>query len=233
MRITEKFGSNIQINVPLICQNCVFSSLDFLVKRKTGITPNIVYKEATALLESREELPCKIHNGEHHTTKLLKNREVPSTQAGATNLSTQEEAANKKETDKQETSSNNNVLVGIVGNTLLCFDEFLNENLADLLHKLNATPVWPEPKLLDTDDVTYIEQLDLFAQKGVDVVLYLQSFSCLKSHISSRGSHNMFKKRYPNMPIHVLDYDPESSSLNRENRIRLAIEAAFDAKNAD
>ena len=32
------------------------------------------------------------------------------------------------------------------------------------------------------------------------------------------------------MPITVIDYDPESSALNRENRIRLAVEAAQRAK---
>ena len=30
-------------------------------------------------------------------------------------------------------------------------------------------------------------------------------------------------QRFPDMPVTIIDYDPESSALNRENRIRLAL----------
>ena len=45
------------------------------------------------------------------------------------------------------------------------------------------------------------------------------------------GCAGEYARRYPDMPVTVIDYDPESSALNRENRIRLAVEAAQQAKN--
>ena len=118
------------------------------------------------------------------------------------------------------------VRIGIVGNPLLCFDEYMNENLAGLLTELGAEPVWPDPANLYVDDVRYFEQLDAFAAQSVDAVLYLQSFGCLKGHVQARGAAHCLAARYPDMPITILDYDPESSALNRENRIRLAVAAA-------
>ena len=76
------------------------------------------------------------------------------------------------------------------------------------------------------DDVRYLGQLDEFFRNHVDAVLYLQSFSCLKGHVNARGALREFQDRYPGMPVTVIDYDPESSELNRENRIRLVVEAA-------
>lgn len=123
-----------------------------------------------------------------------------------------------------------NPRIGIVGNALLCFDPFMNDNLVHFLETLDCEPVLPDPVNLFTDDVRYLTQLDTFADTGVDHVIYLQSFGCLKGHIQSRGARCELAWRYPNMPVTVIDYDPESSALNRENRIRLAVEAAHQAR---
>ena len=120
--------------------------------------------------------------------------------------------------------------IGIIGNPLLCFDSFMNEGVVDLLEELGCQVVLPEPQNLFVDDVRYFDQLDKYYEAGVDHVIYLQSFSCLKGHVDARGAQRQFAKRYPSMPITVLDYDPESSALNRENRIRLAVHAATIAK---
>lgn len=122
--------------------------------------------------------------------------------------------------------SGNKAHIGIVGNPLLCFDTFMNEGLLDLLEALGVEPVLPKPELLQVEDTRFVAQLDEFAANGVAGVLYLQNFSCLKGHIFARGSLHELQRCYPDMPITVLDYDPESSALNRENRVRLAVSAA-------
>ena len=66
-----------------------------------------------------------------------------------------------------------------------------------------------------------------FAAAGVKHVIYLQSFGCVKGHVHARGSHYTFRERFPDMPVTVLDYDPEASALNRENRIRLIAETVL------
>ena len=122
------------------------------------------------------------------------------------------------------------VLVGIVGNPLLCFDAFMNDSILKLLERLGCDVAIPDPDKLFCEDVRYLDQLDEFSRKGVDCVIYLQSFGCTKAHVHARGFAHEYARRYPDMPITVIDYDPESSALNRENRIRLAVEAAQRAK---
>ncbi|MCI2242752.1 BadF/BadG/BcrA/BcrD ATPase family protein [Adlercreutzia faecimuris] len=116
--------------------------------------------------------------------------------------------------------------IGLVGNPLLIFDPFMNDRLVEMLGALDAEPVLPDPALLFSDDVRFLPQLDAFAAAGVRHVIYLQSFGCLKGHVRSRGALHDLGRRYPDMQITVLDYDPEASALNRENRVRLVVEAA-------
>lgn len=122
------------------------------------------------------------------------------------------------------------VLVGIVGNPLLCFDAFMNDSILKLLERLGCDVAMPDPDKLFCEDVRYLDQLDEFSHRGVGCVIYLQSFGCMKAHVHARGFAHEYTRRYPDMPITVIDYDPESSTLNRENRIRLAVEAAQRAK---
>ena len=113
--------------------------------------------------------------------------------------------------------------VGLVGNPLLVFNADLNDGVADLLDKLGWNAVYPDPKLIEVDDVRYIEQLERFREAGVKHVIYLQSFGCLKGHVQSRGALHELRRQFPDLSITIVDYDPESSALNRENRIRLAL----------
>lgn len=116
--------------------------------------------------------------------------------------------------------------IGIVGNPLLVFDPFMNDHLVELLESLGAEPALPDADLLFDDDVRFLPQLDAFAAARIRHVIYLQSFGCLKGHVKSRGALHGLARRYPDLQVTVLDYDPEASALNRENRVRLVVEAA-------
>ena len=113
--------------------------------------------------------------------------------------------------------------VGLVGNPLLVYNPELNDGVADLLDKLGWNVVYPDPELMEVDDVRYLEQLDRFKAIGVERVIYLQSFGCLKGHVQSRGALHELNRLFPDLPVTIVDYDAESSALNRENRIRLAL----------
>ncbi len=120
--------------------------------------------------------------------------------------------------------------IGIIGNPLLVFSPFMNDGVVQLLEELGCEAVLPEEEALYTDDVQYLDQLERFAAAGVKHVIYLQSFGCVKGHVHARGSHYAFLERFPDMPVTVLDYDPEASALNRENRIRLIAETVLASK---
>ena len=118
-------------------------------------------------------------------------------------------------------------LIGIVGTAPLVFDSFLNDNLACIIQSHRCTPVFPELQALFTEDVRYLEQLQRFYNQGVRSVIYLQSFGCVKGHVHARGALHELSQRFPGMNIVVLDYDPETSALNRENRILLTLAGAL------
>lgn len=116
--------------------------------------------------------------------------------------------------------------IGIVGNPLIVFEPFMNDHVVEMLESLGCEPIMPDPALLAGDDVRYLDQLALFDEQGIHDVIYLLSFGCLKGHVSARGALRELHERFTDMRITVIDYDPESSALNRENRIRLAVDAA-------
>ena len=116
--------------------------------------------------------------------------------------------------------------IGIVGNPLIVFEPFMNDHVVEMLESLGCEPIMPDPALLTGDDVRYLDQLALFDEQGIHDVIYLLSFGCLKGHVSARGALRELHERFADMRITVIDYDPESSALNRENRIRLAVDAA-------
>lgn len=116
--------------------------------------------------------------------------------------------------------------IGIVGNPLIVFEPFMNDHVVEMLESLGCEPIMPDPALLVGDDVRYLDQLALFEEQGIRDVIYLLSFGCLKGHVSARGALRELHERFADMRITVIDYDPESSALNRENRIRLAVDAA-------
>ena len=73
----------------------------------------------------------------------------------------------------------------------------------------------------------YLDQLQHFYDQGVRHVIYLQSFGCLKGHVNVRGGMHDLGKRFPGLNLVVLDYDPEASALNRENRVLLTLAEAL------
>ena len=151
----------------------------------------------------------------------------PKAPAAPTGAAAEAEAAGARSTDASaQTRASAKPRIGIVGNPLLVLDPFMNDGLVDLLKSLGADPVLPDADLLFADDVRFLPQLDAFAAAGVRHVIYLQSFGCLKGHVKSRGALHDLGRRYPDLQVTVLDYDPEASALNRENRVRLVVEAA-------
>ena len=60
-------------------------------------------------------------------------------------------------------------------------------------------------------------------QEGVKSFVILQPFGCLPNHITGRGMIKTVKKVYPNVQIIAIDYDPDTSLGNVENRLQMLI----------
>ena len=59
--------------------------------------------------------------------------------------------------------------------------------------------------------------------KGVGYFVIVQPFGCLPNHISGRGTMKPIKEKYPHVQIISLDYDPDISKANIENRLQMLI----------
>lgn len=60
-------------------------------------------------------------------------------------------------------------------------------------------------------------------EEGVNSFIIVQPFGCLPNHITGRGMTKTIKKRYPHVQILSLDYDPDTSFANIENRLQMLI----------
>ncbi|MDR1468848.1 MAG: acyl-CoA dehydratase activase [Spirochaetaceae bacterium] len=63
----------------------------------------------------------------------------------------------------------------------------------------------------------------LRAQKGVKSFVMLQPFGCLPNHVCGRGIIKKVKEERPDIHILPLDYDPDTSFANIENRLQMLI----------
>lgn len=61
------------------------------------------------------------------------------------------------------------------------------------------------------------------AEQGCENVVVLQPFGCLPNHIVNRGIIKKLKELYPYVQILPLDYDPDVSFANIENRLQMLI----------
>ena len=62
-----------------------------------------------------------------------------------------------------------------------------------------------------------------YAKEGCRAFVILQPFGCLPNHIVGRGISKRLKELYPDAQILYLDYDPDVSFANIENRLQMLI----------
>ena len=70
------------------------------------------------------------------------------------------------------------------------------------------------------------------AAQGCTSFLILQPFGCLPNHVVGRGIAKRLKELYPQANILPLDYDPDVSFANIENRLQMLILSAKGAENS-
>jgi predicted nucleotide-binding protein (sugar kinase/HSP70/actin superfamily) len=71
------------------------------------------------------------------------------------------------------------------------------------------------------------------SQHGVNSYVILQPFACLANHISGRGLTKAVKERCPHVQVLSLDYDPDTSFANIENRLQMLIINARELEKAN
>ena len=61
-------------------------------------------------------------------------------------------------------------------------------------------------------------------------IICAQPFGCLPNHICGKGMIRKIRQTSKNANIVAVDYDPGSSKVNQENRIKLMLSLAKEAK---
>lgn len=61
---------------------------------------------------------------------------------------------------------------------------------------------------------------------GVKNILCIQPFACLPNHVTGKGVIKELKRRYEDINIAPIDYDPGASEVNQVNRIKLMLAIA-------
>ena len=62
-----------------------------------------------------------------------------------------------------------------------------------------------------------------YAKKGCKNFVILQPFGCLPNHVIGRGVSKKLKEMFPDIDLLPLDYDPDVSFANLENRLQMMI----------
>jgi predicted CoA-substrate-specific enzyme activase len=70
------------------------------------------------------------------------------------------------------------------------------------------------------------------AKEGVNSFVILNPFACIPNHITGRGMVKPLKRMYPHIQILSLDFDPDTSFANIENRLQMLIISARELENA-
>lgn len=70
------------------------------------------------------------------------------------------------------------------------------------------------------------------AEHGINSFIIVQPFACLANHISGRGLTKAVKERFPHIQVLSLDYDPDTSFANIENRLQMLIINARELEKA-
>ena len=66
------------------------------------------------------------------------------------------------------------------------------------------------------------EMIELI-ESGYTNIICAQPFGCLPNHIAGKGVIRRIREKYPQANITAVDYDPSSTKVNQENRIRLML----------
>lgn len=62
-----------------------------------------------------------------------------------------------------------------------------------------------------------------YARSGVRSHIILQPFGCIPNHVCGRGTIKRLKEEFPHIQILPLDFDPDTSFANIENRLQMLI----------
>ena len=76
------------------------------------------------------------------------------------------------------------------------------------------------------------EMIELI-KMGVPNIACVQPFACLPNHVTGKGMIKELRRRYKNVNISPIDFDPGASEVNQLNRLKLLLANAKIGEHPD
>ena len=100
-----------------------------------------------------------------------------------------------------------------------------NESLHDTSVSIDTLSVESDPIIHHTFDtgegILIPAEIIHYAKRGCKNFVILQPFGCLPNHVIGRGVSKKLKEMFPDIDLLPLDYDPDVSFANLENRLQM------------
>ena len=104
----------------------------------------------------------------------------------------------------------------------------LHEHHADSYEMVKLLDGMIDPSYMTGEGWLIPAEILSLAAEGIKSFIIVQPFGCLANHISGRGLTKAIKQRVPDIQILSLDYDPDTSFANIENRLQMLVLNARD-----
>ena len=118
--------------------------------------------------------------------------------------------------------------IGLCGNVPVLTIKELRRTVCTHLENSGVSVVIPPLKrILDQQDFL-TPSLEYFSEVGIRTAICILPFGCMSGHVYARGQVRELRKRFPEIDLTILDYDPSASDINLINRTELVIQAAAE-----
>ena len=117
-------------------------------------------------------------------------------------------------------------VVGVCGNVPVITTEAFNRVVVDHLLEEGCQVVMPPVNAIANLKDFLTPAIEYFDELDINTVICILPFGCLGGHVYARGQVRKMQKRFGNIGITMLDYDPSASDINLVNRTELVIQAA-------
>lgn len=128
----------------------------------------------------------------------------------------------------EEAPITHSTTIGLCGNVPVLTIEELRHTVCTHLENSGVAVVTPPlERVLDQQDFL-TPAMEYFDEVGIRTAICILPFGCMSGHVYARGQLRELRKRFPEIELTILDYDPSASDINLLNRTELVIQAAAE-----
>lgn len=126
----------------------------------------------------------------------------------------------------EDTAPSDTPVVGLCGTVPALTTDLFNRVVTGTIRQAECNVAIPPLSLVVGKRDAITPAVEYFHEQGVGHVVCLLPFGCLSGHVFARGQLRKLAKKYPDVALTMLDYDPSASDINLVNRTELVVQSA-------